>query len=109
MSNKEISYRVAEVCRIQADRLRCRLSVGFDRDEDLRQLTSSFQGSLKSYLESAAAPRFYSSLVPQQREATVGSGVHDAVDRAGMIHEVPPDEVASVPEAVRVLVVRNEQ
>jgi len=70
MSREEIWYRAKEALRIQADRVRHWFSFELERDNEFNLLLQANQGSFKSYLEQVAAPRFYSSLVPKNRDST---------------------------------------
>ncbi len=76
MSGEEVSYRIAEAWRLHGDRLRFRLRIGLERDEEFRKLLSVYRGSFKSYLESRPASRFYASVAPQYRQSTLDLVTH---------------------------------
>jgi hypothetical protein len=59
ISLNELAYRLRERFRRNADRIRLRSGVFVDEDRELEMLIVRHRSSLKSYLQNAAAPRFY--------------------------------------------------
>jgi Heparinase II/III-like protein/Heparinase II/III N-terminus len=85
MSQQELSYRAAEVCRIYGDRLRWLRGRAPERDDELCNFLDAFSGSFKDYLWNVAANRFYTSVGPRQRTALTETLLHaipESVDRA---------------------------
>src|SRR5262245_56316504 len=71
MSGKEVSYRLHEALHVRIDRVRYRLRLDLERDDEFDELLKTYKGSFKSYLESIALQRFYASLIPQNRDQTI--------------------------------------
>jgi hypothetical protein len=71
LSPETIRFALSAGCRIQLDRLRYWLRGGPGRDDEVAALAGKAGGSLKTYLETRAARRFYPSVSPQHRDATL--------------------------------------
>jgi hypothetical protein len=71
LSPERIRSAVSSGCRIQLDRLHYWLRGGPCRNNEVAALAGKAGGSLKTYLETRAARRFYMSVSPQYRDATL--------------------------------------
>ncbi len=70
MSMDEISYRVRDICRIQADRAKVLFRVRSAFEAEFTELANNYGGSVKRYLETVPAQRFYGSIRPDRRDST---------------------------------------